>query len=266
MANPEVEFNAWIRRYHPSGAAKGRVVCFPHAGGSATYYHPLSQRIAPDVDVIALQYPGRQDRRHEACITDIGVLADRITEQLLRLDDTPTLFFGHSMGATLAFEVAWRLEQADRNAPRRLVVSSRNAPGIARGEKIHERDDAGIIAEVRSLNGTGSAMLADTEILLLAIPAIRGDYQAIETYSYTQGRILQCPITAFAGDSDPRAEIKDVDAWRQYTESDFHIRIFTGGHFYLASHVPAIAAEITSAVDEMTSKDGARDPSPVGPR
>ena len=266
MANQEADFNAWIRRYCPSGAATGRVVCFPHAGGSATYYHPLSQRVAPDVDVIALQYPGRQDRRQEACITEISVLADRIAEQLMRLDDTPTLFFGHSMGATLAFEVAWRLEQLGRNAPRRLIVSARNAPGIARGEKVHERDDAGIIAEVRRLNGTESAVLADTEILLLAIPAIRGDYQAIETYSYTPGRIVNCPITAFAGDSDQRADIKDVDAWRHYTESDFRIRVFTGGHFYLASHLSAIAAEITSAVDEMTSQDSALGPSPVGPR
>src|ERR1700692_4224770 len=86
MAATDLESNEWIRRYHPSPESTARLICFPHAGGSASYFHPVSERFSPSIDVIALQYPGRQDRRHELCIRDIDVLADRITEQLLRLD------------------------------------------------------------------------------------------------------------------------------------------------------------------------------------
>jgi surfactin synthase thioesterase subunit len=259
MTYEEVDFNAWIRRYHPSDTSASQLVCFPHAGGSASYYHPLSRQFSPVVDVFALQYPGRQDRRQEACIKTIDILADKITEHLLRLDDKPTLFFGHSMGATLAFEVAWRLEESGRNAPLRLISSGRSAPGIARGEKIHQRDDAGIIAEVRNLNGTGPALLADDEILRMSLPAIRGDYQAIETYSYTPGRTLHCPITALTGDSDPRTRIEDVDAWRAYTKGDFRIRIFPGGHFYLAFNIPAVAAEIAKDLEQMINQASPRE-------
>ena len=263
MAYAEVDFNAWIRRYHPSDASAGRLVCFPHAGGSASYYHPLSERFSPAVDVIALQYPGRQDRRQEACIRNIQILADKITEQLLRLSDKPTLFFGHSMGATLAFEVAWRLEEKGRNAPLRVIVSGRSAPGIVRSERVHQLDDAGILAEIRHLNGTESALLEDEEILRMSLPSIRGDYQAIETYSYTAGRILGCPITMFTGDSDPRTTIEEADAWRYYTKGSFRIRVFPGGHFYLSVNTASVVAEIARDLEYVIKRATLRESSPV---
>jgi surfactin synthase thioesterase subunit len=255
MTDAEADSNAWIRRYHPSDASEGRLVCFPHAGGSASYYYPLSERFSPAIDVIALQYPGRQDRRQEACIRDINVLADKISEQLVRLGDSPTLLFGHSMGATLAFEVAWRLEERGRNTPLRVIASGRSAPGIVRSERVHQRDDAGVIAEIRHLNGTDSTLLENEEILRMSLPAIRGDYQAIETYSYTPGRILSCPITALTGDSDPRTTIEQADAWRCYTEGSFRIRVFPGGHFYLSSNIPAVTAEIASDLEQVINQD-----------
>src|SRR5436305_687475 len=96
--------SAWIRRYHPAPAAAVRLVCFPHAGGSASYFHPVSARFSPGVDVEALQYPGRQDRRAEPCVTDLNELADVVTTEIRALDPLPTVYFGHSMGAALAFE------------------------------------------------------------------------------------------------------------------------------------------------------------------
>src|ERR1019366_2464785 len=136
MAVTDIESSAWIRRYHPSGASTARLICFPHAGGSASYFHPVSERFSPATDVIALQYPGRQDRRHELCIRDIDVLADRITEQLLCLSHKPSVFFGHSMGATLAFEVAWRLERKGFNAPLHLTAGSPVVSGMGSWRRV----------------------------------------------------------------------------------------------------------------------------------
>src|SRR6266540_2179080 len=217
MTVADTESSAWIRRYHPSGVSRARLVCFPHAGGSASYYHPVSERFSPAVDVIALQYPGRQDRRHETCIKDIGVLADKITEQLLCLSDKPTVLFGHSMGATLAFEVAWRLEHKGSYAHLRVIASGRSAP----------------------------------EIFRIALPAIRGDYQAIESYSCAPGRMLNCPITAITGDSDPRTTIAEAAAWRMHTTGHFRIKVFSGGHFYLSNHSSAVNAEIAADIDQI---------------
>ncbi len=251
MASTDTEPSAWIRRYHPSQASTARLVCFPHAGGSASYYRPVSTRFAGAVDVIAWQYPGRQDRRHEPGITDIDVLVDRITEQFMALSPKPTILFGHSMGATLAFEVAWRLERAGFSEPLRVVASGRRAPMIDHGERVHLKNDAGLLAEMRLLNGTDDAVLADEEIVRMALPAIRSDYQAIETYSYVPGRMVNCPVTVLTGDADPRTAIEDASQWRSVTNGAFRMKVFPGGHFYLAKNATAVNDEIAAELEQL---------------
>jgi len=106
----------------------------------------MSTRFSPGVDVVALQYPGRQDRRHEPCIATIGELADLVAEELRSLSEKPTIFFGHSMGATLAFEVARRLEHTGPGAPGAIVASGRRGPATQRDEKVHLGSDDDVIA------------------------------------------------------------------------------------------------------------------------
>src|SRR5579875_253025 len=144
----------WCRRYRPAANAAARLVCLPHAGGSAPFFLPVSAALSPaGVDVLAIQYPGRQDRRAEPPIGDMAVLADRLYGVLRRQPEMPTTLFGHSMGAILGFEVARRLEAAGRG-PVHLFVSGRRGPATFRDERIHQRDDAGILAELRKMNGT----------------------------------------------------------------------------------------------------------------
>src|SRR5580658_7928209 len=163
MSQPSSDDELWCRRYRPARNAPARLVCLPHAGGSAPFYLPVSAALSPDVDVVAIQYPGRQDRRGERPIDDIAVLADHLHGILRRQPPLPVTIFGHSMGAVLGFEVARRLE-ADGQGPVRLFVSGRRAPSTHRDENVHLRDDAGILAEVRAMNGTASALLGDDEL------------------------------------------------------------------------------------------------------
>src|SRR5690606_25501676 len=139
----------WVRRFHPAPDGEVTVVCFPHAGGSAGYFAPLSARLTPRAEVLALQYPGRQDRRFEPALTSVGELVEGIVEALSGHTGRPLVFFGHSMGATLAFETARRLEPELGGRLLGLVVSGRRSPGTVRRETVHLRDDAGLIAEVR---------------------------------------------------------------------------------------------------------------------
>lgn len=238
----------WIRRYHPTTSARTRLVCLPHAGGSASFFHPVSARFAPQVDVVCVQYPGRQDRRREPCIDDIGVLADRLTAELLQLSDRPTVLFGHSMGAVVAFETAWRLEQQGRHQPSALVATGRRAPSTHRDESVHRRDDDGLLAEVRALNGTASSLLEDDELIRMALPAIRGDFHAIETYTCAPGRRVRASITALTGDADPKTTIEENSAWRAHTEGEFRMKVFSGGHFFIATQQSAVNEEISRAV------------------
>jgi surfactin synthase thioesterase subunit len=237
----------WLRRYRPARNATARLVCFPHAGGSAPFYLPVSASLSPGVDVVALQYPGRQDRRAEQPIRDIALLADRIHDIIRRQPELPTTFFGHSMGAVIAFEVARRLE-ADGHGPVRLFASGRRAPAAYREEKSvfattpasWLRDDAGILAEVRALNGTASSVLGEDEIMRAALPALRADYQAIETYTCGPDVTVRCPISVLTGDSDPKTTLEEARAWAKHTTGAFDLQVFSGGHFFLTDHVDEI--------------------------
>jgi surfactin synthase thioesterase subunit len=229
----------WCRRYRPARNAAARLVCLPHAGGSAPFFLPVAAALSPGVDVVAIQYPGRQDRRTEQPISDMGQLADRIHGILRRQPDMPLTFFGHSMGALLAFEVTRRLE-ADGDGPVRLFASGRRAPSTYRDEKIHLLDDAGILAELRRMNGTASSVLGDDEMMRAALPALRADYRATETYSCTQDVTVNCPITVLTGDSDPKTTLDEANAWARHTSGSFDLEVFAGGHFFLTEHTDAV--------------------------
>jgi surfactin synthase thioesterase subunit len=237
-----VDDDRWCCRYHPSPTATARLVCFPHAGGSASFYLPVASALSPAVDVIAIQYPGRQERRSEAPLTDVDSLADRIHDLLVRQPPLPVTFFGHSLGATIAFETVRRLE-AGGSPVAHLFASGRRAPSVHRDESgVHLRDDDGILAEVRRLNGTAASVLGDQELMRAALPSLRADYQAAETYRCAPEATVDCPVTVLTGDCDPETTLSEAHAWERHTTGTCTVRTFPGGHFFITAHVKEINA------------------------
>ncbi|MFJ4922339.1 thioesterase II family protein [Streptomyces sp. NPDC088725] len=211
-------------------------MCLPHAGGAASFFFPMSRSLAPAVDVISLQYPGRQDRMDDPMIESVGEYADVIAAELRPWLDVPTAFFGHSMGALLAFEVTRRLERDTGFSPVAIYASGRRAPSRQRDERVHLRDDDGMVREMKQLNGTDTQLFGDREVLRMVMPSIRNDYKAVETYRAEPGAAVRAPITVLTGDSDPRTTPDEAEAWRAHTTGAFDLHVFAGGHFFLANH------------------------------
>jgi surfactin synthase thioesterase subunit len=240
----------WIRRFHETSPGAPSLLCFPHAGGAASYYFRYSRALAspeprrPPVDVSVVQYPGRHERHHEPALDTIDALACGVVTALTAERDpqspirsAPALF-GHSMGAVVAFEVARRLERDHGVVPRHLFVSGRRAPSRASTEeRVHTLDDRGLVGVLRALNGTDGLLLEDDELLRMILPAVRADYRAIETYRCAPGAVVGCPVTALVGDRDPVTSTDDAAAWREHTAAEFDLRVAPGGHFYLNAHV-----------------------------
>ncbi|GAA1935560.1 thioesterase II family protein [Kitasatospora viridis] len=250
MSDPNIE-KLWFRRFQPSPQAASRLICFPHAGGSAVYYRPVALRLAGRADVLAVQYPGRQDRYTEPCLDDVRELAAQVHRVMGGLTDLPLTLFGHSMGASVAFEVA-RLLEADGHRLSRVFASGRRAPSRPhRGELVHQRDDDGIVAELKDLSGTDPAILADPEILRMVLPVLRSDYRAAETYRGTPGAVLTSPITALTGDADPQTPIPDAEAWAEHTSADFRLEVFPGGHFFLTERPQDVISLLADHLDAL---------------
>jgi surfactin synthase thioesterase subunit len=245
MANrSSAEYTQWIRKFHPSPPGAPRLLCLPHAGGSASFYFPVSAALSPGVNVLAVQYPGRQDRSLDPFPESIEALADELLRMLDPDDGTPLALFGHSMGAVVGFELARRLEAAGR-PPAVFFASGRRGPSVDRAETVHRRDDAGLIEEIKKLDGTDLTLLDDPEMLQLFLPAIRADYRLLESYRRIPGPRLSCRVVAMTGDADPRVTVDEARTWAEETSGPSELLVHPGGHFYLTAQQRAVNAQLT---------------------
>ncbi len=243
----------WTRRLRTAEDARALLVCFPPAGATAMFFLPMAQAIARPIDVISVQYPGRQDRRNEPCAGSIDELADGVVAELLNSHSTragcqlPVALFGHGMGASVAFETATRLELLGV-APIAVVASGRTAPSRQRPGTTHLADDDTLIRDLAAL-GPG-APLPDDSLDPVRTPttALRGDYTAAETYRWRSDHRLNCYILAMVGDCDPTATVDEVRSWSEVTRGRFELQVFSGRHFYISSFVSTVANTISERV------------------
>lgn len=238
----------WIREFHPSDRTSPRMICFPHAGGAASYYFPVSRALSGQVEVLAVQYPGRQDRYAEPAIGNVENLAAAIFRELPPEDLDRTWLFGHSMGAAVAFEVARLMERELDRSPLGIILSGRRAPSRFRDETLHRQGDAAIIANVQALSGTDAAVFDDPDTHRLIMPALRADYRAIETYRPSGTPRVSCPIHVFVGDADPLSTLDEAGSWRDHTTGGFTMRVFQGDHFYLTARPAEVIAAISQLI------------------
>ncbi|MFF1839924.1 thioesterase II family protein [Streptomyces sp. NPDC058231] len=242
----------WVRRFHPGPDAPARLLCFPHAGGSASTYRPLSTALKGHVEVWAVQYPGRQDRLGEPCAQDLDEIVEATLDTLAPTlaDGGPIGLFGHSMGTLLAFEVARRLVK-EGTPPAVLFVSAGRGPSLGRPAGIpglHDAGDEAMLEEVRLLGGTESELLDHPELLDLVLYALRADYAMMGRYEYRPGPVLSCPVIALAGDSDPRVPVESMRAWAEETSGSCDLHVLPGGHFYLEAQLAPVAEHIRAAM------------------
>jgi pyochelin biosynthetic protein PchC len=218
------------------------LVCCPHAGGTADFFRDWPRWFPPAVQVVAVQYPGHGDRLDEACLADVHQLSSPLAAEVERLGPGKLILFGHSFGAAVAFEAAVRLTQQG-SPPHAVLISARVAPHHEAGGSVHLRGDAAIWSELVRLGGTPPDIAVDAEWREMLTPSVRSDFQASETYRPSRTR-LPCPITVLRGNDDHDLPHASVNAWHEYTESEFTVRSFSGAHFYLVDHLADIAAEV----------------------
>lgn len=224
----------WFTTARPNPEAALRLFCFPYAGGSASLYHTWFKRLPAAVEVCAAQLPGRGNRLQEAPYTSLPLLVETMAQAIGPLLDKPFAFFGHSMGAIIAFELARYLRQEKNLLPLQLFVSGRRAPQVPKDERpIYDLPLEEFVAELRRLDGTPSEVLEHPELMELMTPLLRADFAMIDNYEYLPGSPLVCGITAYGGLQDNEVSRVNLEAWRTQTRGGFMARMLPGGHFFV---------------------------------
>ena len=239
----------WIQFWQPKLQARLRLFCFPYAGGGASIFRTWSEILPPQIEVCPVQLPGRESRLLEAPFSQLFLLIEPLAQALLPYLYMPCAFFGHSMGALISFELAHYLRQQYDLSPVHLFVSARRAPQlIARDAPIHHLPEPQFVEELRRLKGTPEEVLQTSELLQLLIPFLRADFAMCETYLYTPGEPLTCPISVFGGLQDEEVSRDMLTAWHEQTRGSFKLRLFVGDHFFLhaarASLVQALLQDL----------------------
>ncbi len=239
MITPKV--NSGILLLKPVTRPRLRLFCFPYAGGSATVYRSWSADLPADIEVYSLQIPRREGRPWEPLFNRLEPLIQVLAQMLRPYLNGPYAFFGHSVGALISYELVRTLVRQHNPAPVHLFVSGRSAPQIQSACRLlHQLSDAELMQEIQRLNGTPGEVLNNAEVMALFLPALRADIAINETYVYTPGRPLACPISAFGGMQDSMVSRESLTAWRDQTCGLFSLRMFPGDHFFLHSRQGAL--------------------------
>jgi surfactin synthase thioesterase subunit len=223
----------WLLRT-PQAAPSVRLICFAYAGGNARMYGEWQKALGPDIEVCAVQLPGRGTRRNEEPFTSMAALIPVLADILHPRDDVPFIFFGHSLGALIAFELTRYFAAHHIRLPERLMVSAANAPGRRNASRgLHAMSDDELIEQLRGFNGTPPAVMKYRELLVMALPAIRADFAVSETYQYRQAPLLTVPVTVLAGREDPLTSEAQIGAWACETNAPCDVHWFDGDHFFI---------------------------------
>jgi len=223
-----------LRRISGAGplAAGGlRLYCFPHAGGGVLAFKGWAEQLPRSVTVTPMRPPRR------ATPYSMAELVAALGDSVEPYTDEPFAFFGHSMGAVVAFELARLLRRRNRPLPRMLVASGARAPQFRRGHVPGpEPGQAEFVEALRRLQGTPREVLDNPTLLQLILPALREDAAIYRNYIYAEEAPLDCPIRAYGGAEDPSVHRQHLEGWAAETTANFAVRVFPGGHFYLQTH------------------------------
>lgn len=226
------------------------LVCFPYAGGSAAVFYDWTQYLPPNINLCAVQYPGRASRFFEAPIESVSELVSSLESDFDSLVDGPFALFGHSMGALVAFELARSLRRNRREGPQHLFISGRTAPQIMSSkENLHTLSEGELLNKLEEFNGTPRELLENPEVMSLVLNTLRADFKACETYSYQEEVPLSCPISAYGGLSDPDICREDIKSWNEMTSTCFNYSFFTGDHFFLNQSRSSLISVVVSALN-----------------
>ncbi|MBQ4814042.1 thioesterase [Pseudoalteromonas luteoviolacea] len=227
-----------------------RIFCFPFAGGGANSYISWPQWLPNNIELVLIEPPGRGARISEPCCED---MQEWINELLLHKEEItrlPYVFFGHSLGAHVAFELCCQLKQYQCRLPLRFIASGSEAPHlISHKKQIHTLPRNEFIHELKQLNGTPGELLDNAEMMNLMLPILRADFKIAETYTASP-TTMPFPISVFHGLDDIEISLAQREAWQHLSQQQCNIHEFKGDHFFILEFKDTVLLELNSILKE----------------
>ncbi|MFH9672450.1 beta-ketoacyl synthase N-terminal-like domain-containing protein [Streptomyces sp. NPDC017405] len=243
----------WLRHARLTDTARLRLFCLPYGGRGASLFRTWPDALPDDLDVCPVQLPGREDRADERCLEDPDALLDALEPVVRAHADRPFAFYGHSVGALLAYRLAHRLAPTHGDRLRHLFVAAFSCPAAGADPLLGRVTDAcrdlglpdlptaGEVLRVRrarpaAFHGALAGRLGkDTAERLFgaAEPALFADLRLVRGYRHDPAEPrLRVPVTALHGAGDPVVAEADMRAWGRVTDGRFRLDVLPGDHYF----------------------------------
>ncbi|TQV77388.1 thioesterase [Aliikangiella marina] len=225
----------WMVIHKPNPSATMRLICFHYGGGSASAYRDWPRLLPANVELCAVQLPGREKRFNEKYITEFPELTEKLCDELKAFLTKPYVVFGHSLGAMVSFEWLRVLQQSNLMLPLLYIPSGMPAPQLYYPNKpIGELPEDEFVNELLLTYGDNLGnVLRDKDLRSVFMPQLRGDFKLLESYQFKEASVLDCQIHALAGDEEENIGDADLAAWGVHTQNSFSSKRFNGGHFFV---------------------------------
>ncbi len=245
----------WFVVPRPRPDAAAQLFCLPYAGAGASAFHGWSGTIGPEIELLAVQLPGRENRIVEDPGFDVAELAEAVSARA----DRPYALYGHSLGGWTAFETVRHLHRAGARLPVKLYVGGCRAPHVrASGpfDGLSTVADDELLRRVAGGGGLSAEVLAEPELVELVLPVLRADFQRLDDYVFVEGEPLPVPLVAFAGRGDEVVPLADMTAWDRHAGAGLTVHEVDGGHFFLHHDDSRVTELLTK--DLLSSLPGGR--------
>lgn len=244
-----MNYSSLLHSCNANPGDKLRLVCFSYAGGNPNHYLRWQSLLHPGTELVICQLPGRGVYLFDPPYEDMHSLIRDLSKAITELCDKPLIFFGHSMGSKIAYELGLEMQRQGMPLPLHVVISASTPPFHShKPTAIHTKDDQDFIAAVAKLNGTPPQILRNAELMALCLPALRADYKLVESYVNLSRQRLATKLTLLGARNDLCVSPEELSAWAPLFDTVVEARLFDGGHFFINERSDEVLEYINQSV------------------
>ncbi|KAF1794749.1 Alpha/Beta hydrolase fold [Phytophthora cactorum] len=224
-----------------------RVLVLPHAGGAsralALEWGKSFRSAGLNVELWGVDWTWTvEDVVVDAAARSLELVAAICTQLSSGFFGKPFVLVGHSLGALVALALTHYLEQRKFLTPRHVFFSGAAGPGSWTLYDTNVlQQDTELLKLLEQWGGTDKQLLEIPEQKQKLLAALRGDLKLhnglVQWFTQQKEVKIRSDVTVFGGSEDTAAPAESLSKWKEVCAegSEFEVKLFTGGHFYLTS-------------------------------
>jgi surfactin synthase thioesterase subunit len=247
----EEAINKTLIRFRAREEPELRIICLPYAGGSASIYGSWADSLPTNVEVVAVQLSGRANRFKEPAMNRMEDIINELSRILPEMTDKPYILFGHSLGAKIVYELAYKIEQRGLRRPLHVIVSACEAPHRLQENRRNSYllPDEEFISELKRLNGTPKEIFDNALLLELSLPVLRADFELSEKY-LSPGFKIGSALSVIYGSRDEEVKFDRMSSWSELSKKYCKTYKVDGSHFYINTQPNIVIGIVERIIEE----------------